>query len=258
MRLYPLAEGIESVSLGFTTPYVAAFAGQTYPTIYGETLLRDDDGNIMIDDDPESYSYGMPMSGGSGKIGDVSPDFTMGLTNTLTYKWISLTAQLYWKQGGDIYSGTNRLIGLYGSAAFTEDRTSLMSYEDMENSKGTAVLASTGQPNNIVRGGPDDIDWYVDYFADVRSSIDEMNVYENSYIKLREVALSFTLPKSVISPLKLKGASISLIGRNFLLWSTLPNVDPETSQGMGNGQTGFDYVSLPQTKSYGVTLNLTF
>ena len=50
-----LAEGIESVFLvGFTTPYVAAFAGQTYPTIYGETMARDEDGNILIDDDPES------------------------------------------------------------------------------------------------------------------------------------------------------------------------------------------------------------
>ncbi len=254
-----LAEGIESVFLvGFTTPYVAAFAGQTYPTIYGETMARDEDGNIMIDDDPESYSYGMPMSGGAGKIGDVSPDFTVGMTNTFTYKWISLSGQLYWKQGGDIYSGTNRLIALYGSAAYTEDRTTEVSYEDMENSKGTAVLASTGQPNNIVRGGVDDIDWYVDYFADVRSSIDEMNVYENSYIKLREVSLNIALPQSILTPIRLKAASVSFIGRNFLLWSTLPNVDPETSQGSGNGQTGFDYVSLPQTKSYGVTLNLTF
>jgi len=85
-----------------------------------------------------------------------------------------------------------------------------------------------------------------------------MNVYENSYIKLREVSLNIALPQSILTPIRLKAASISFIGRNFLLWSTLPNVDPETSQGTGNGQTGFDYVSLPQTKSYGVTLNLTF
>jgi hypothetical protein len=85
-----------------------------------------------------------------------------------------------------------------------------------------------------------------------------MNVYENSYIKLREISLTFRLPKQWVAPIKMKGASLSLIGRNFLLWATLPNVDPETSQGMGNGQMGFDYVSLPQTKSYGVTLNLTF
>jgi TonB-linked SusC/RagA family outer membrane protein len=254
-----LAEGIESVGLvGFTTPYVAAFAGQTYPTIYGETMARDDDGNILIDDDPNSWYYGMPMSGGSGKIGDVSPDFIMAFTNTLSYKWISLSAQFDWKQGGDIYSGTNRLMALYGAAAYTEDRSTPFQYKDMQNAKGVGVLATSGAVNNITRGGPEDIWAYPDFYNDVMGTIDEMNVYENSYFKLREVALNITLPRKIVAPIKMKGASVSLIGRNFLLWSTLPNVDPETSQGMGNGQMGFDYMSLPQTTSYGVTLNLTF
>lgn len=254
-----LAKGIESVALvGFTTPYVAAFAGQTYPTIYGETMARDEKGNILIDDDPNSWSYGMPMSGGSGKIGDVSPDFIMAFTNTISYKWISLSAQFDWKKGGDIYSGTNRLMALYGAAAYTEDRTKTWQYKDMQNAKGVGVLATSGAVNNITRGGANDIWSYPDFYSDVMGSIDEMNTYENSYFKLREVALNITLPRKLVAPIKMKGASISLIGRNFLLWSTLPNVDPETSQGMGNGQMGFDYMSLPQTSSYGVTLNLTF
>ena len=254
-----LAEGIESVSLvGFVTPYVAAFAGQTYPTIYGETMARDSKGNILIDDDPNSWYYGMPMSGGSGKIGDVSPDFIMSFTNTLSYKWVSLSAQFDWKQGGDIYSGTNRLMALYGAAAYTEDRSTPFQYKDMQNAKGVGVLATSGAVNNITRGGAEDIWAYPDFYNDVQGTIDEMNVYENSYFKLREVALNITLPRKIVAPIKMKGASVSLIGRNFLLWSTLPNVDPETSQGMGNGQMGFDYMSLPQTTSYGVTLNLTF
>ena len=254
-----LASGIESVSLvGFLTPDVRAYAGQTYPTIYGTKMARDAKGNILIDDDPSSWSYGMPMSGGSGKIGDVSPDFIIGLINTLSYKWISLSAQFDWKQGGDIYSGTNRLIGLYGSAKYTEDRTSTMQYKDMPNSKGVGVLASTGAVNNITRGGPDDIEYYTDYWNSVAGSIDECSVYKTSYVKLREISLTFRLPKKWVEPIKMKAASLSLIGRNFILWSTLPNVDPETSQGMGNGQMGFDYMSLPQTTSYGATLNLTF
>ncbi len=51
-----LAEGIESVSLaGYVTPNVRAYAGNTYPTIYGLQLARNEDGEILIDDDPESY-----------------------------------------------------------------------------------------------------------------------------------------------------------------------------------------------------------
>jgi TonB-linked SusC/RagA family outer membrane protein len=254
-----LAEGIESVFLqGYVDPNVSAYAGQTYPSINGTMIARDEAGNILIDDDPESYYYGMPLSGETGKIGDVSPDFFMAFTNTVSYKWISLSAQFDWKKGGDIYSGTNRLMGLYGAAGFTEDRTSTWQYKDMQNAKGVGVLATTGAVNNITRGGPDDIWAYPDFYNDVMGTISEMNVYENSYFKLREVALNITLPRKVVAPIKMKGASISLIGRNFLLWSTLPNVDPETSQGMGNGQMGFEYMSLPQTTSYGVTLNLTF
>jgi TonB-linked SusC/RagA family outer membrane protein len=254
-----LAEGIESVSLaGYVTPNVRAYAGNTYPTIYGTQIARDDDGNILIDDDPTSYYYGMPMAGESGKIGDVSPDFIIGMINSLRYKWITLSAQVDWKQGGDIYSGSNRLMALYGSAGFTEDRTTTFQYKDTENAKGVGVKVSDGSVNDIVRGGPDDIWAYPDFYSDLFGSIDEMAVYETSYIKLREVSLNFALPKRIIEPVRLKAASVSLIGRNFLLWSTLPNVDPETSQGTGNGVSGFEYMSLPQTTSYGVSLNLTF
>jgi hypothetical protein len=253
-----LAPGIESIHLaGYVTPNVRAYAGNTYPTIYGMQMARDEQGRILIDDDPDSYYYGFPMEGESGKIGDVSPDFIMGITNTFKYKFVTLSALLDWKQGGDIYSGTNRLMALYGSAAFTEDRTSTFQYKDTENAKGEGVL-SDGSPNNITRGGPDDIEAYPDFYADLFGSIDEMAVYETSYLKLREVALTFDLPHRILEPVKMSAATISFVGRNFLLWTTLPNVDPETSQGMGNGQMGFEYMSLPQTKSYGVTLNLTF
>jgi hypothetical protein len=253
-----LAEGIESVHLaGYVTPNVRAYAGNTYPTIYGATMLRDDQGRVVIDDDPASWTYGFPMSGGAGKIGDVSPDFIASLTNLFQFKWISLTAQFDWKQGGEIYSGTNRLMGLYGASAFTEDRTTPFQYKDTQNAKEDGVLPD-GTPNNITRGGEDDWWAYEDFYSGVMGVTDEMNVYETSYIKLREVALTFDLPKSVVQPIRMQRASISFIGRNFLLWTTLPNVDPETSQGMGNGQMGFEYVSLPQTSSYGVSLNLTF
>jgi TonB-linked SusC/RagA family outer membrane protein len=254
-----LAAGVESISLaGYETPNVRASAGDTYPAIYGGTILRDANGKILIDDNPESYYYGFPQFGDFGKIGDVSPDFIVGLSNTFKYKFVSLSALFDWKQGGDMYSGSNRLIGLYGAAGFTEDRVTPFSYADTENSKGTGVK-SDGSVNDIVRGGPDDIYAYPDYWADIwGGGLDELQIYETSYIKLREVTLTFQLPKSVASTIRMQGASLSLVGRNFLLWTTLPNFDPETSQGQGNGIMGFEYMSMPQTTSYGLSLNLTF
>jgi hypothetical protein len=148
-------------------------------------------------------------------------------------------------------------MGLYGSSKFTENRTDTFQYGDTENAHENGVLPD-GTPNNITRGGATDLGAYQHFYSNVYGAISEMNIYDSSYLKLREVALSFTLPKSLLEKAKVKAASVSLIGRNFLLWSNIPNVDPETSQGTGNGVGGFDYVSLPQTTAYGVTLNLTF
>jgi TonB-linked SusC/RagA family outer membrane protein len=245
-----LAEGVDNISLGgYVTPNIRASAGDTYPAIYGETFLRDAQGRILVDEDPESFYYGMPLSGGFGKIGDVSPNFILSGNTSFTYKFITLSAQIDWKDGGQMYSGSNRLMDLYGSSARTEDRTTPFIYDGYK---------ADGSKNDIQRGGPDDVWAYADLYNDVLGSLDESHVYETSYVKLREVALGFALPSSLLKKANIKAASISLIARNFLLWTTMPNFDPETSQGMGNMQGGMDYMSLPQTSSYGVGLNITF
>lgn len=245
-----LAEGVESISLGgYVTPNIRASAGDTYPAIYGNQFLRDDKGNILVDEDPESYYYGMPLTGEFGKIGEVSPNFYVSFNNTFTYKFLTLSAQVDWKDGGQMYSGSNRLMDLYGSSARTEDRTTPYIWDGYK---------ADGTPNDIQRGGPEDIAAYADLYNDILSGIDEAHIYSTSFVKLREVALSISLPKAWISPMKFQKVSLDLMARNFLLWTPLPNFDPEASQGMGNMQGGMDYMSLPQTTSYGVGLNITF
>lgn len=246
-----LAEGVESISLGgYVTPNIRASAGDTYPAIYGNQFLRDENGNILVDEDPNSYYYGMPLFGDFGKIGDVTPDFIIGWTNYFTFfKFITLTLQLDWKQGGDMYSGSNRLMDLYGASAATEDRTTPFIYDGYK---------ADGTPNDIQRGGPEDIWAYPDLYNDILASLDEAQVYETSFIKFRDISLTFEIPRKVIEPIRLQGLSVNLFARNILLWTTLPNFDPESSQGMGNMQAGMDYMSLPQTTSFGVGLNLTF
>ncbi|MFA5972838.1 MAG: SusC/RagA family TonB-linked outer membrane protein [Lentimicrobiaceae bacterium] len=245
-----LAPGVESISLGgYTTPNIRASAGETYPAIYGNQFLRDDKGHILVDEDPESWSYGMPLMGDFGKIGEVSPNFLMVFNNTFTYKFLSLSAQIDWKDGGQMYSGSNRLMDLYGSSKATEDRVTPYIYPGYK---------ANGTPNDIQRGGPDDIWAYQDLYANVLSSLDEAHIYSTSFVKLRQVTLSIALPKAIISKAKLQAVSLELSARNFLLWTPLPNFDPEASQGQGNMQGGMDYMSLPQARSYGVGLNITF
>ena len=245
-----LAEGVETISLGgYVTPNIRASAGDPYPSIYGNTYQRDDEGRILINENESSPGYGMPLMGEFGKIGDVTPDFYMGFTNTFTYKFITLSAQIDWKKGGQMYSGSNRLMDLYGVSKATEDRVTPFIIDGYK---------ADGTPNDIERGGPEDPGAYEYLYASVYSPFDEKQIYETSFVKLRDVSLSIALPNNVIKPLGLQNASINFHARNFLLWTTLPNFDPETAQGMGNMVGGMDYMSLPQTKSFGVGLNLTF
>jgi TonB-linked SusC/RagA family outer membrane protein len=245
-----LAAGVTNISLGgYSDPNIRAQEGDTYPIIYGATFQRDSLGRILVDEDPKSPDYGFPLIGGAQKIGVIAPDFLMSFNTSIRYKFITLSAQIDWKQGGDIFSGSNQLIDYYGTSKRTEDRTTPFIYD---------AYKADGKKNDIQRGGPNDPKAYENLQTDILGNCSESAIYENSYMKLREISLSVSLPKSLISPLKLQNVSLSCSVRNILLWSTLPNFDPESSQGDGNMQGGMDYMSLPQTKSYGFGLNVTF
>ena len=97
-----LAPGVESIFLGgFVTPQLRAGIGNTYPVIYGAQYKKNDKGQILVNEDPSSAGYGMPMAGEPGILGEVSPKFILGGTNIFKYKDITLAATLEWKNGQD-------------------------------------------------------------------------------------------------------------------------------------------------------------
>lgn len=105
--------------------------------------------------------------------------------------------------------------------------------------------------------------------------IAERFVEDGSWIRLRDVTLSYSLPKSVVSKLHLKGLDFSVYGRNLLLFTGYTGVDPETnftgpstatgatSPGAAGTTTmvgasiGVDAFGTPTTRSYGVSLNVS-
>lgn len=246
-----LAPGVENISLGgYVTPNIRASAGDTYPAIYGEQFVRDAEGRILVNEDPNDDAYGMPMVGEFGKIGDVSPNFILTVNNTFSlFNSINIFAQIDWKDGGQMYSGSNRLMDLYGTSKRTENREDPFTYDG---------FLSNGQPNNIERGGSSDPDAYEILYSEVMDALSEAHIYGTSFVKLREVGISYSLPRRIIAPIKVSSATLGFVARNILLWSELPYFDPEASQGQGNMAGGMDYMSLPQTTSYGFSLNLTF
>ena len=242
-----LREGVESITLGgFTTPQVRAGIGYSYPVIYGTTYKKDSKGRILVDENPNSLTYGMPMAGDPGVIGSVAPKFILGGGTTLTYRAVSLAATLEWKNGGHMYSGMNGLMDMYGVSKRTEDRTSTFIFKGYK---------ADGTPNDIVRGGPNDPNAYQTLYSSVLGNIDEAYIYGNSFIKLRELSLRYKLPKAWLPKMDI---AITAFARNLLLWSELPNADPESSQGNDNMMGAFERFSMPQTSSYGFSLNVNF
>ena len=243
-----LAEGVESIFLGgFVTPQVRASVGNTYPVIYGSSFARDKNGNILVIDDPSSPYHGMPQTGAPGIIGEVTPDFILGANNTFTYKNLSLSSSIEWKQGGSMYSGDNGLMMYtYGVVTQTENREETFVYKGYK---------PDGTPNDIVRGGPNDPKAYQTLFDNVLGDIDEAFIFDNSFVKLRDLSLKYTIPNRILSRATI-GASV--FARNILIWTALPNLDPESSNGAGNAMGGFNRFSLPQTTSYGFSLDITF
>ena len=250
------------------TTQVLASVGQAYGTLYGSAYLRDGDGNIVVD------SKGLPVKDSQNKIlGHYTPKWTGGLTNTFTYKNIELSALIDASIGGKIYSGTNRT-GVYTGVLKSTlpgrdaDHGGLYYYVDGSNK----VLAPDGiSPNGqtvfedgiIVNGVTADgqknttIASAEDYYKSLYN-ISEAFTYKASYIKFREIKVTYTFARSLVKKIGLEGASVSAVGRNlFFIYKDAPNIDPESAFNTGNGQ-GVESLSLPTTRTYGFNVNLRF
>lgn len=256
-KVISLAPGVDNIYLGgFVDPQVRAAIGYTFPSIYGTTFLKNADGKVEIDDDPNSGTYGMPLSGTDGVIGSVTPKFLLGINNELSYRFLHLSFLVDWKNGGQMYSGVNRLMNLYGTSALTENRGTEKMVIPGVKASTVGADGKGGQPNDIEISGANK---FQVLYGSVYANISEANIYNTSFVKLRNVALTLDVPKRTIERTRfISGASFTISANNILLWTAIPNVDPESSQGNGNMQGGFDYMSLPQTRSMSVGLNLTF
>ncbi|UVD80679.1 SusC/RagA family TonB-linked outer membrane protein [Myroides albus] len=241
-----LKDGVSNISLGgFVTPQIRAQAGDRFPVIYGESFLRDPNGNIVVDED------GIPMLGETKALGEVAPKFILGGSTFLKWKKWSLNATVEWKNGGNIYSGSNSLMEYYGTAGNTGDREKSFVFD------GVKQLADGTYVKNDIVIGADPATAAVErqIFNSAMNDITEANVYDASFVKLREVSLGYTFDKIWENKVDLR---VSAFARNILLWSKMPNLDPEASQGNTNMSGGFEQWSVPQAKSIGFSLNVTF
>ncbi|WKN29670.1 SusC/RagA family TonB-linked outer membrane protein [Porifericola rhodea] len=233
--------------------------GLPYGQIYGSINARDDEGNLLINKD-SGLPFPLPTN---DVIGDPNPDFLLGITNTFTFKGITLRALLDWKQGGDIYSATAASLLLRGQLQISEDREGLRVMPGVYGDPQTfePVLDENGE--KIVNTTP--VTAFDYHFTNGFGAYgqDEVNVYDGTTIRLREVGLGYTLPTNVLEKTPFGSVRVMFTGRN--LWFKAPNFleglnfDPEVlAEPAGSNVQGFDYGAFPTTKRYGVNLTVTF
>jgi TonB-linked SusC/RagA family outer membrane protein len=235
-----LAEGVESIFLGgFTDPHIRATEGKgNYGIIYGNRYARNEDGQVLVGDN----GLGI-IDSELGAIGNVLPDWLANVRSTIRYKGLELSALLDIREGGDIMNMDLFYTTFYGTAAHTANRGTMFIVP--------GVNATTGQPNDIeiVRDGL--------YYRNHYGNVFENFVEDGSFIKLREVSLSYSLPSMIIGSLPISAATVTFTGTNLWIDSNFSYLDPEGNLlGSSNAQ-GFYHMVVPGTKGYNFSLSLT-
>ena len=245
---------------------INARVGQPYGTIQGTDYVIDSaTGKRVI---AASGYYALTTT--SDKIiGHVTPDWNGGISNKFTYKSLALSFLVDIQHGGSIFSldqWYGQATGLYANTVFNNDlgnpvRSPIVWLDPNDHTKGydpksggvlLAGVLADGTPNTKRVHG-DDYRVF-GYSKNPNSAF----VYDASYVKLREIVLSYSLPKSLLAKSALRGATFSLVGSNlWIISKNLPDADPEASQSSGNIQ-GWQSGVMPSTKNYGFSINLQF
>ncbi|GET27329.1 SusC/RagA family TonB-linked outer membrane protein [Prolixibacter sp. NT017] len=245
---------------------VAAKVGENFGSIVGPDFEYNENGDILID--PQT---GLPQYDKSNHVlGNASWDWTGGATTTFTYKRLSLSAVFDVKVGADLYSMSARAAYESGKSKETlAGREGWYRSEEQRQAAGIAKGSSNWTPTGgfiapgVIDNGdgtyrPNDI--YInpeDYWMSVSRNAPSMFVFDNSYVKLRELTLSYSVPKSFLRNV-VKGLNLSFVARNpFIIWKNIPNIDPDSNYNNTTGM-GLEYGSLPSRRNYGFNVNVKF
>ncbi|MEL6923389.1 MAG: TonB-dependent receptor, partial [Bacteroidota bacterium] len=250
-----LADGVDRlvVNSGFNSIQVVAEPGQTYG-LYGNTFQRVEadtalaylDRRILVDP-----NTGLRLTGDNERLGDVFPKFLMGMTNNLSWKGINLRFTVDWRNGGLIYSETVQNLRSLGLAAETGiNRNS--AYIDPE-----AVVVNA---DGTIRANDIPVTMQGFWGSYASGNIAEGNTFDASFVKLREIGISYSLPQSILGKTFIKGLSIGVEGRNLaILYKAVPHIDPETNLfGSANDGAGIEFNSPVTARTIGGNIKLTF
>lgn len=279
-ELVSLFPGMEDrqISNPWSAAIFKAVPGYATPSVYIQKWVRDSKGQMVVDKNGKymqesEYTY----------AGSAAPKFIGGFTNTFRYRDFSLSVHIDGQFGGKLLSFTNNFLKSSGSGTeslFGRDEAygGLPYYVDKSSNQKIALdNHSSAVPSNAKDGlvyhdgmigegvkedgSKNDImlsaaDYYNSRYNRNGS---EDNLYDNTYVKLRELKLGYRVPSKVCSKIGLHTLNVSLIGSNlFFLYKSVPNINPESTLGTGGTNSYVEYTTYPSARSFGFAINTTF
>ena len=247
--------------------FIYASEGQAYGNIVGRGFNRDPEGNVIFKNGLPTYTESVQV------LGNGTYDFTLGWGHSFNYKGITLGVLFDMKWGADIYSMSSAIAHVNGTAKATlEGREGWYNSEEQRLAANVEIKDWTPTGGFVGKGVKEVVDaagniTYVendvfinpyDYWNSLLDNTAEPFIYDASFIKLRELNISYALPARTIKNTPFQAVSFSFFGRNLLtLYDSVKNIDAESNYNSSNGQ-GFEYGSLPSRRTFGFGINVKF
>lgn len=251
-KVLTLPAGINTIEIGgLGTATVQAKEGSPNGVIHGSDYIYDE-GNKVIDEHGQ-YKQTTSMN---HEIGDVNPDWLLGITNNISWKNLAFSFLIDLQKGGSVFSNdqyNGESTGLYPNSTFIND-------------KGNPVRDPIDEGGGFIREGIKEDGTKNDIRVDASESGEfgyEAHpiagfVYDASYIKLRELSLTYDFPKKLLNNTFINGLQCSFTGSNlWIIHKKLPYADPESGMSSGNVQ-GVLTAAMPTFKQYGFNLKAQF
>ena len=234
----------------------SAVVGEPLGVLLGSAALHNPDGSLDLD------ANGFPQLDPSGDkvLGDPNPDWRGAAGLRLNYKGFSLNALFETSQGNDMAERTRFVLQGFGTHAVTGNEVTPA--QNLVNYAGNTIPAGTLVRGNIqdFGGGPVLLDesWYTSLGGGFGGSvINEFAVSDASWTRLRELSLGYSLEGDWLSKIGFESIQLSLTGRNLVIWTDIPGIDPDVQQFANGIGRGLDYFTNPSSKSivFGININ---
>jgi TonB-linked SusC/RagA family outer membrane protein len=259
-----VAAGVQKIQLGgFTTPGTFIVKGDEYGQIYASVYNRTNNADNTLFDPKLPYNpsgkmivnaNGLPTPfSADQKVGNPNPKYLIGISNSFSFKGFDLSFLIDIKEGGAQYS--RNIADLRRNGVAIETSTT-----ERINADGTATkpyifdaVTTTGAVNTTPVTSEQ-------YWGNAGTYVaGEAFILNTSWVRVREASFSYTLGKNLLKNTKIGAITVGVFGRNlFLRAPGYPHLDPEQNvSGVSNSQ-GLEFNALPQTKSIGANLRVSF